>query len=214
LRKLNYDIYEIEIINEPTYTTGSADNNFNYDFVYHDTDSLEYNSSNHGLKLYKDGQLIKSAIVCASAGATGISDNSVIIDQNNILICCADKLYCLSLPDFKLNWVTQTDQATCFAVYKADNGLFTHGELEITRLDKKGNIIWQTGLRDIIVNVENEKDCFVLRENFIELQDFNSNIYHLDFDGNFIKETLSESQKLSDLNDKKINQKKWWKLWK
>ena len=213
MKTLKFDIYDIELINDSTYTIGSADNNFNYDFVYHDNESLEYRPFNHGVKLYKDGQLIKSAVVCAVGGATGISENSVIIDQDNILICCADKLFCLKLPELTLNWITQTDLATCFGVYKADNGIFTHGELNVTRLDKKGNVIWQTGLRDIIVNIDYEKSCFILYDNFIELLDFNSNKYQLDFNGNFINETLSETQKRFDLIDGKRSQRKWWKIW-
>lgn len=213
MKTLKFDIYDIELINDSTYTIGSADNNFNYDFVYHDNESLEYRPFNHGVKLYKDGQLIKSAVVCAVGGATGIFENSAIVDQNNILICCADKLFSLKLPDLTLNWITQTDLATCFGVYKADNGIFTHGELNVSRLDSNGNIIWQTGLRDIIVNIDYEKSCFILHDNFIELLDFNSNKYQLDFNGNFISETLSETQKRFDLNDGKRSRRKWWKIW-
>ena len=210
---LKYDIYDIELINEENYTIGSAGNNFNYDFLYHDNESLEYRPTNYGVKLYRDGQLIKSAIVCAVGGLTGIFENSAIVDQENLLICCADKLFCLKLPELTLNWITQTDLSMCFGVYLADNGIFTHGELNVTRLDKKGNIIWQTGLRDIIVNIDYEKSCFILHDNFIELMDFNSNIYHLDFNGNFIGETLSETQKRYDLVDSKRNKRKWWKIW-
>jgi hypothetical protein len=113
-----------------------------------------------------------------------------------------------------LNWMTQTDLATCFGVYLADNWIFTHGELNVTRLDKKGNIIWQTGLRDIIVNIDNDQNCFILHEKFIELQDFKSNKYHLDFNGKFISDTLSETQMPYYLVYRKKSQRKWWKLWK
>jgi len=76
---------------------------------------------------------------------------------------------------------------TCFGIYKADNGFFTHGEIQVSRLDKQGNVIWETGLRDIIVNIDKADDCFKLHDNFIELMDFNSDKYELGFDGKFIQ---------------------------
>jgi len=186
LKSIKHKEFVIQIFDDPTFTIESADNRVEYDHVYHDKDSLNYSSSKHGLMLYKNNELIRSAIVCASAGATRVHENSVATMEDNLLICCAHKLYCLKVDDLKLKWVRQVDTATCFAVHQADNGIFTHGELQITRLDRKGNIIWQTGLKDSIVNIENEKDCFILREEYIELQDYNSEVYYLDFKGNFI----------------------------
>ncbi|MBK9220498.1 MAG: hypothetical protein IPO16_00045 [Saprospiraceae bacterium] len=100
--------------------------------------------------------------------------------------------------------MTQVDMATCFGIYKADNGLFNHGEMSVTRLDFAGQIIWQTGLRDIIVNIEEnrEQDEFVMHDTYISLMDFNSNKYQLGFDGKFISEQLSEQQKRWDIIDK------------
>jgi hypothetical protein len=88
----------------------------------------------------------------------------------------------------------------------------------VSRLDFNGNIIWQTGLRDIILNIEEnrEQDEFVMNETYISLMDFNSNKYQLGFDGKFISEQLSEQQKLWDKIDRNRNQKNektWWKFW-
>ena len=213
MRILTYNSYQLEIIDELTYIVRSSDNNFNYDFVYHDTDSLEYKSCCHGVKIYQDELLVGSAIVCDVGGATDIYKNSIIIDQNTLLICCANKLFSLNLTDLNLNRMTQIDIATCFGVFEANDGLFTNGELEVTRLDKYGNIVWQTGLRDILVNIDNEQDCFILHDAYMELQDFNSNIYHLDLNGTAIKETLSESQKRDDSIGNNGNPKKWWEFW-
>ena len=183
----NYDIFRIELENDPTYRIGSSDNLFSYDFVYFDKEALTCQSSNHGIKIYKANEIYTTAIVCAVAGATTIHDKSAIIENDGIFICCADKVFCLSLPDLTLNWMTQVDMVTCFGIYKADNGLFTHGEIQVSRLDKQGNIIWETGLKDIIVNIDKADDCFILHDNFIELMDFNSDKYELGFDGKFIE---------------------------
>ena len=210
---LKYDIFKIEIENDPIYKIGSADNSFIYDFVYTDKEPLTYQSSNHGIKVYKDNIIYKSAIVCAVAGATGIHDNSGVIENGDLYICCADKVFSLKIPTLSLNWMIQVDQATCFGIYKADNEFFTHGELEVSRLDRNGNIVWETGLRDIIVNIERDEDCFILHDNFIELMDFNSNKYKLGFDGKFIDETASETSKRNELNIKQSRGKPWWKIW-
>lgn len=156
--------------------------------------------------------------MCAITGGTTIHSQSSVIADNDIYICCADKVFSLTLPDLTLNWMTQVDMATCFGIYKADNGLFSHGEMSVTRLDFAGQIIWQTGLKDIIVNIEKnrEQDEFVMHDTYISLMDFNSNKYQLNFDGKFINERLSKQQKRWDIIDKKRNQtneKTWWKFW-
>jgi len=216
--KLTFENYEIELSNDKDFKLNSAGNSFKYDFAYHDEEALNYQCSQHAIRVFASGQLYKSAIMCAIAGGTTIHSQTAIVDNNDIFICCANKVFSLSLPDLKLNWITEVDMATCFGIYKADNGLFTHGEMTVTRLDHSGQIIWDIGLRDIIVNFEEnrEQEEFVLRDNYISLMDFNSNKYQLGFDGKFISKQLSEQQKHWDIIDKKRkqkNEKPWWKFW-
>ena len=211
--KLEFDTFEVILENESDYVLGSSDNTFDYDMVYQDEKSSIYRSSNHGIKVYRGNELYKSAIVCAVGGGTGVFEKSAVIDNEAILICCANKIFSLQLPDLTLNWYSKVDPATCFGIYKADNGLFTHGEIQICRLDNKGNILWENGLRDIIVNIDSHEECFILHDTFIELMDFNSNKYKLDFNGRFLDEVLSKTQKDFDLIDKERNKKYWWKIW-
>ena len=89
---------------------------------------------------------------------------------------------------------------------------FTHGELSVTRLGTDGKIIWQTGLSDIIVTLDSEKDSFIMHDDYIELEDFNRNNYKLNFHGKFIEDKLSDTQIRYDQIDKQ-RQKKWWKIW-
>jgi len=210
--KIPFQDYEIEITNDTTFKIGSADNTFTYDFVYQDEEVNEYQSSKHAIKVFQDGQLIKSAIVCAVGGGTTIHDNSAVVKDDSLYIACADKVFSLTLPDLQLRWTMQADQATCFGIYKADNGLFTHGELSVTRLGVDGQIVWQTGLRDIIVAIDSDKDSFIMHGDYIELEDFQRNNYRLDFNGKFIDEKLSDAQLRYDQIDRQ-RQKKWWKIW-
>jgi len=217
---LNYDIFNIEIEDAPDYSIKSADNAFSFDFVHHDKEALVYQSSKHAIVICQGDEIYKSAIVCAVGGATGVYKRSAIIEDENLYICCANKVFCLNLPALTLNWVTEVDIATCFGIYKADNGIFTHGELQAARLDNKGNIIWSTGVRDILVNIDSNESCFILHDTHIELMDFNGNKYEVSFDGKFMNEIISETQKEHDRIDelmasRKVKDKKAWrKIWK
>jgi hypothetical protein len=210
--KIAFQDYEIEITDDTTYRPGSADNNFIYDFVYHDKEATEYQSSKHAIKIFRGGQLIKSAIVCAVGGGTFIHDNSAIVNDGDLYVACADKVFSLSLPELQVRWITRADQATCFGIYQRGNGLFTHGELSVTRIGTDGQIIWQTGLRDIIVTVDSDKDSFIMHDDYIELEDFLRNNYKLDFNGKFIEETPSDTQIRYNKIDEQ-RRKEWWRIW-
>lgn len=184
--ELNFDEYKIELINESSYTMNSADNTSNYNFVYQDGESKFYQSTKHGVKVYIDEKLFKSAVVCATAGATGVHEKSAVIVDEDVLICCADKIFSLSLPNLKLNWMKQVDDAACFGIYKTDDGLFVHGELAVNRIDENGNILWSVGFADITVTPEGN-NSFVMCENWIEVEDWQHNKYKIRFDGSFIQ---------------------------
>ncbi len=177
--------YKIELENDNSFKINSVDNSFNYDFVYKDEEAIYYQSSDHAVKIYKDEKLYKSAFICATAGATGVHENSAVIIDEDILICCADKVFSLSLPDLKLNWMKQIDDVCCFQIYKTDKGIFVHGELNVNRIDKNGNIIWSVGFADITVTPDG-KDSFIMHEEFIEIEDWNHTKYKVNFDGKFI----------------------------
>ncbi len=181
---LNYDKYVIELSDIDTLGNNLVDNNSNYDLAYK---ADEEKGSQHTIKIFEDNQLYKSALICASGGTT-IHEHSAVIDGNAIFICCGVNVFSLSLPDLALNWITEVDMAICFGIYEADNGLFTHGELTVTRLSQTGEIIWSEGLRDIIVNTDenNEQEAFVMHDTYISLLDFSGNKYQLGFNGRFI----------------------------
>jgi hypothetical protein len=93
----------------------------------------------------------------------------------------------LTIPDLNLEWKTVADVATCFGIYYLDKDYVVHGELEITRLDKDGKIIWQKGGRDIWLTLEGIDD-FVVYDNYILATDWDYNRYKFDFDGNLLEE--------------------------
>ena len=174
--------FNIEIFTDKTYNVGSADNINKYNSEYLEPEN-KYNSTFVGIKIYENQRLTSSTIIGSEGGNSGISQNSKIIEENRILICCADKIFCLSLPELSLLWKTKADQISCFEIYKKDNFYIVHGETEISRLDENGIVLWQKGGADIFTTINGNND-FELNEKYIITTDWQSRIYKFDYEGN------------------------------
>jgi hypothetical protein len=59
--------------------------------------------------------------------------------------------------------------------------------MEISRLNKDGEIIWQQGGADIFVTQDGTEN-FILNEESIVVKDWNNDIYRFDYDGRLIEE--------------------------
>ena len=82
-------------------------------------------------------------------------------------------------------WKTVADSASCFGIYYLDQDYVVHGELEITRLDKNGEIIWKYSGGDIWTT-ESGIDDFAVYDDYILATDWEYYRYKLDFDGKVI----------------------------
>lgn len=183
--ELNFNEYKIVLSDESDYTSNSTDNLLVFEKIFSDEESNIYNPTRHGITIYKDEKFLTNALICANGGATRIHENSSVIIENNILICCANSVFNLSLPDLNLNWMRTVDSVTCFRIFSTENGIFIHGELEASRIDTEGNIIWSVGFADILVSPDG-RDEFIFHDDFIEIEDWNHNKYKLDFNGKLI----------------------------
>lgn len=180
-----YKNFTIEVFNDSTFTLNSNDNLEVYENIYFGDDAKEYPTSKHGIKLIDNYKEISNCLIIGSGGATDIYQNSSILDIDSILVCCSDSVFSISIVDLKLNWVKKLDMATCFQIFKIENDFVIHGELEITRIDNLGNIIWQFGGADIFVSLDGE-DAFQLNDNNIVLKDFTGTSYMIDFNGKIL----------------------------
>ena len=174
--------YKIEIFTDETYKVGSTDNINKYDFEYLEAEN-KYNSTFVSVKIYENQKLVKSSIIGSEGGNSGISENSKIIEENRILICCADKIFCLSFPELSLIWKTKADEISCFEVFKRENFYIIHGEILISKLDENGKILWQKGGAEIFTSISAE-NIFELNEKHIVVNDWENRIYKFDYDGN------------------------------
>jgi hypothetical protein len=66
----------VEILDEPNYIFGSADNNFKYSKHHFGEGGREYPTSKHGIKIFNEDQLVNDCIIIGSGGATSINPNS------------------------------------------------------------------------------------------------------------------------------------------
>ncbi|PRD56801.1 hypothetical protein [Sphingobacterium gobiense] len=188
MKRYQYNDLTIEILDEQDYRFGPAGNYFSYKKQYFGIDAQEYPTSKHGIKVWRDDQVIDSCIIIGSGGTTGVHQNSSLLDDEHLLLCCCDTIFCLTLPCLKLEWKTQADPATCFQVFKLQDDYAVHGEFQIVRIDKKGKIKWEFGAADIFVSVD-YKEEFKIENDGILLTDFSNTKYKIDFDGRLIWDT-------------------------
>lgn len=181
----DYMGFKIEVFNDNSYTFDSTDNIHHYKIEYIGNDS-EYRMNQHGIRIFQNEFEVSSAIICEHGGGTGIYKNSYIIEDNSILICCGFMIYSLNIPTLELNWKKQLDMATCFGIYEFDGDFIIHGELEISRVTKTGDVKWQFSGRDIFVTLDG-KESFQIVGKTIKLIDFENYEYVIDENGKLIK---------------------------
>ncbi|KRD59257.1 hypothetical protein ASE40_13850 [Flavobacterium sp. Root935] len=204
--KIDYNNFEIEVFDDQNYTLNSPENSFHYQKVYFEGKYQEknfYSTSKHAIVIKKNEAEISSAIICATGGATGIYENSFIIEDKKIWIRVCNTLYCLQIPSLEIVWHKEFDFATNFGIYKLEKDFIIYGEVEIFRITKEGEIVWRFGGRDIWVNLEG-KNPFNIESDKIRLIDFESNEYVLDFNG----KQIEDNQRVVLPKVKR----KWWQI--
>ncbi len=174
-------IYKIDIFQDRTFRQNSTDNSNIYDFEY--LEKIDYNfPSMFGIKVYSDDTLIKSAIIGSDGGGTADNEKSKIIENERIVVCCANSVFCLTIPDLTLLWQTKADEVICFEVLKYKDSYIVHGELEITRIDSGGEIIWQKSGADIFATPSSDNHI-QLTDDFIIATDWDNRTYKFGYDG-------------------------------
>ncbi len=200
----------IKFFDESDYRFDSMDNIKTYDktFVSGDKRAL---TSQIGIEVFEDDDLKSSCLIGSEGGGTGITGNTTLTSYGGLVVCCSNTVFKLTLPNLDIEWKTISDSATCFGIHYLDKDYVVHGELEITRLDKDGNIVWKKGGRDIWTTAE-AYDDFEVYDDYILATDWEYNRYKFDFDGRLLEEYKVEPRK-EELTVEKDKMKKWWKFW-
>lgn len=209
---IQHNNFTIEVFDESAFnnTPNSATP---YEKIYQTYSDKEYRpTSQTAIIVYKHNIKITSAILLGAAGATSVTTDSVLIDNDNLITRCCNTVCSLTLPDLKLNWMTVTDLATCFSIHKYQDTFITHGETSISRLDRDGKILWQHGGADIFVTLY-EGAPFEMHHTYIVMRDFNGNKYKIDYSGNTLTYEESNYHKQKSVPVYLKSEKPWWKFW-
>lgn len=177
--------YTVELSVYPFREYSAVDSEENYDHLYLEEGGYSCTTM-VAIKISLADEPLKSALVGANGGGTGVFEKSFLTEPDRIVICCSDSVFCLSIPDLSLIWKTKADWATCFEIFKYKSDYIVHGELYITRLGHNGKIIWQQSGADIFLTMNSRQDDFMLIDQYILATDWENRKYKFDYDGNII----------------------------
>lgn len=209
---LQHNDLTIELFDDSAFNQ-TTDSPTSYDKIIQADKDKEYSpTSQHAIKIYKESNFISSAIILATGGGTGVHSDTALIDDDNLIIRCCNKLFSLSLPDLETNWVTEPDWATCFSIHKYQDTYISYGETSIRRIDKSGKLLWSYSGADIFVCLY-EGNPFEMHDTYIALTDFNGSTYKIDYDGNSLDYKESDYHKQEPITVLMKPQKRWWKFW-
>lgn len=183
----------IRLFDEVDYKFDSMDNIKTYKktFISGNKNAL---TSKIGIEIFEDDKLKSSCIIGSEGGGTGITGNTTLISYGGLVVCCSNTVFKLTIPDLDFEWKTISDSATCFGIHYLGKDYVIHGELEITRLDKDGKIVWKQSGRDIWTT-EEAFDNFAVYDDYILATDWAYNRYKFDFDGKLLDEYKVEPRK-------------------
>ena len=191
MKTLKYENFEIQVYKDEDYTLNSTDNINKYKQIFLSEGELNKQlyqiTGSLGIKVFEDGIEEFSCLLVPSYSGVLVLENSVLPDENKLLACCVDYIYCLELPELNLLWKTKADACHCFEILKLEDNYLVHGELEITKIDKNGEILWQFSGKDIFVSVDGT-DIFEIHPDHILVSDWTETAYKLSYDGEVLEE--------------------------
>jgi hypothetical protein len=162
---------QLTVIDEPTYTFGSADNVRNYPH--------EHNLSYDNRPLYAHGVLLNGnpLVVFGASSLSGIYENSLITLNDLCFLAVGGDVVCFRSDPYEFMWVLQTDSVACFGIHyqPAKGALISHGELEIARFSITGELLWSSSGADIFTQ------GFKLEDEFVTAIDFCNKKYRFDY---------------------------------
>ena len=164
---------EVKIVDEPTYTFGSADNFRRYTQEIN-LPPCEGITSVHGL-LINDEPI---GVFGAGGGASAVHAHSALILNAKLYLAIGHNIVCCSLADHRLVWSLKVDPATCFGIHynSRRHALISHGELEIARFNEEGDVLWSSSGADIF------SEGFWLEEEHVSAVDFEHREYHFNYE--------------------------------
>lgn len=187
--ELKNELFQIELIEESTFTLDSTDNkpysklfnpiNFKKGDNYSAVRFTMYDEVNDDT--FKSYILITPFYFCESAL---LKENNLIVFLNNYIV--EIDLTVLEV----INCKQFSDYGVFFSIHYFSGGYLIYGELEIIKLDNEFNKEWVFGYCDIFISATGE-ESFQIKDEKIYLVCWNGNKLILDRDGNLIQQLSS-----------------------
>ena len=98
------------------------------------------------------GDTSRSCLV-SSYGFSSVNHRCAVFLGQTLILAIGNRVCGIGLPGLDLMWSAQVDPSAVFGVYllpNDDTAIIAHGELDIVRVDKTGDVVWRTSGRDIL----------------------------------------------------------------
>ena len=146
----------VQLVDEWGYVFGSADNARCYPAEFDLSEEGYLPTSIHGVLI--DGE--PAMVLGDGGGASGVHSHSLVLLGDWVFVAVGRHVVRFTLGSAGLDWILQTDEATCFGVHWSQEhaALISHGELEIARFSEDGELVWSSGGADIFTEGLEIKD--------------------------------------------------------
>lgn len=174
---LSNENYEIEITIDNQYTLLSTDNKF-YNHVF----QMEEFTRDDYISTFSVSvrSLIVNYKIAIIGRAYGSVENCAVLEGDRLVILIDDYMVFLDLPTKKLELkIKLIDFGAGIEIYAFDNGYIVNGEVDIIKVDKLGNKVWEFSGRDIWVRPNGESSINIQGDRIL-LIDFEGYQYYLD----------------------------------
>ena len=133
---------------------------------------------------------IEKNIVLSVSFFTPNDDYAFILDDN-LYLFLNDTICVYNLNSREVVNIKEINlSGTLFSVYRYHDDFILYCEMDIIRMTKNLDVVWDFMGRDIFVRYKGNEPAFKMQNNCIQLYDFLDNYYEIDYDGKIIKDLV------------------------
>lgn len=187
--------YRAELVPDPSYTIGSADNR-PYDRIIN-PDGLGRGDFAKVCRLaverFETGEERQAALI---GPKTWCVESCAVLEESRLTVLMDRMVIRLSLDNFEIVCSRRLDVCgSMLALYPCGGDLILHGELEVLRLTRELQTVWTFSGRDLFASLTGER-AFCLENGRIRLLDWEGNRYELSLDGELLSDRPAPEKRI------------------
>lgn len=179
MQQHTYNHLTIEIFDDTTYRYGFDDNSFTYTEHHFAAMANNFSCAQYGIKIWKNEKLVSNCLVIGYGGTTNVAPNTSLINEDELIVCCGNTVFCLELPTLQLKWKTEGCEVACNQIFQQDDQYIVNGQQTVTAIDKDGYITWQY---PVLMSLD-DGEIFKMEEDGILLLDHENKKHKIGFNG-------------------------------